>query len=92
MNRPIRCCRCRHVHTEADRVSMQQRGQPRGSTVEVCPRCEAHSYHMLRADGQIAKNESEWAKGPEPTASIEPEIVFMPAATAGQQLAGAWES
>jgi hypothetical protein len=59
--RPIRCCRCKHVHCEADRVDVPEKGQPRGSFVQVCPKCGAHSFFMVRTDGKNAKDASEWA-------------------------------
>ena len=58
---PVRCCRCKHIHAKSDRINIQQRGEPRGFTQEVCPKCAAHSYFMVRADGKNAKDSSEWA-------------------------------
>ena len=45
---PVKCTRCRHMHTEADRIT---RPRPRRSTSAiqvsdmVCPRCGGHSYY-----------------------------------------------
>lgn len=44
----LKCTRCRHVHTEADRISLPR---PRRSTSEiqmsdmVCPRCGCKNYY-----------------------------------------------
>jgi hypothetical protein len=57
--KPVRCCRCKFVHAKESRAR-EPKKDGCGDTM-VCPRCGAHSYFMVRADGKNAKTSEEWA-------------------------------
>jgi len=61
VKKPVKCCRCKHVHSEDDRPRKRNRKSPIFSFTTVCPKCGAHSFYMVRADGKIAQSETEWA-------------------------------
>ena len=61
MKLQIKCCRCKHVHTEEDRVNSPDR-QYANMVNKVCPRCGARPYFLLRADGSLANSSAEWGK------------------------------
>ena len=45
----VRCCRCRRLHFEEQRLSIPDRERGwKGWQVLVCPRCGAKTYRILK--------------------------------------------
>lgn len=78
---PVKCCRCRHTHAEADRVAKldQRRSAGRIQVSDlVCPRCRCTTFYDLRpqvawcwASGLIEIGDALPADGPNGGGAIE---------------------
>lgn len=57
--KPVRCCRCRNLHGENDRVRKKRRD---GWFQSICPRCGGIDYHPVNADGNNCKSGDKQAE------------------------------
>lgn len=60
IHKPVRCCRCKHVHGEQDRILLP--ASDGVGEVSTCPKCKGHSFYKVRSDGKNVRNGDEWAE------------------------------